>query len=245
MTSPLALHETGTAPPASGSSATRRTDAVRPVSGGVETSGGWPAPAGRLHIVAWEDPVVDSSGVDALGPYVEAFWLPVLGPSATLLLRRLAAGLRASPRGYDLELEDAARALGLGGVGGRRSPFRRAILRCARYGIARHQGDDGLAVRRWLTPLPERHLRRLPPSLQALHPRWAAMTCGPATIDAVRRRARALALELAASDPGRECLERHLVGRGVHPAVAYESAAWVLRHAVPGGGRGGDGSRSA
>ena len=100
--------------------------------------------------------MVESSGFDALGPYVELFWLPVLGPSATLLLRRLASELRASPDGYDLELDVAARALGLGGVGGRRSPLRRAILRCTRYSVARHLGDDRLAVRRWLTALPER-----------------------------------------------------------------------------------------
>jgi hypothetical protein len=232
VTSPLALHEAGTTYPELESSGTQRTGEVRPVTGGADTSGRWQAPARRLHIVAWEDPVVESTGVDALGPYVEAFWLPVLGPSATLLLRRLAAGLRASPHGYDLELEETARALGLGGVGGRRSPFRRAILRCARYGIARHQGLDRLAVRRWLTPLPERHLRRLPPSLQAQHLRWTVTEGGrPATIDAVRRRARSLAVELAASDPEQESLERRLVRRGVHPAVAYESATWAARRA--------------
>lgn len=185
--------------------------------------------------MAWDDPVVESSGFDVLGSYVELFWLPVLGPSATLLLRRLAAGLRARPDGYDLELDEAAQALGLGGVGGRRSPFRRAILRCTRYGVARHLGEDGLAVRRRLTTLPERQLRRLPSSLRAQHRRWeAAAASEPGTIEVVRRRARRLALELAVTDPGRESLERRLVGHGVHPALAYESATWAEMH---GGGR--------
>jgi hypothetical protein len=182
-------------------------------------------------VVAWDDPVVESSGFDALSPYVELFWLPVLGPSATLLLRRLVAGLRARPNGYDLQLDEAAQALGLGGVGGRRSPFRRAILRCTRYGVARHLGDDRLAVRRRLTALPERQLRRLPGSLQAQHHRWEA-TAGaePGTIEVVRRRARWLALELAATDPEQESLERRLVGHGIHPALAYESATWAEGH---------------
>jgi hypothetical protein len=178
--------------------------------------------------VAWDDPVVESSGFDVLGSYVELFWLPVLGPSATLLLRRLAAGLRARPGGYDLPLDEAARALGLGGVGGRRSPFRRAILRCTRYGVARHLGEDRLAVRRRLTVLPERQLRRLPNSLQAHHARWeAAAATEPGTIGIVRRQARRLALELAVTDPGRQSLERRLVRHGVHPALAYESATWA------------------
>lgn len=181
--------------------------------------------------MAWDDPVVECSGFDALSPYVELFWLPVLGPSATLLLRRLAAGLRARPDGYDLQLDEAARALGLGGVGGRRSPFRRAILRCTRYGVARHLGDDRLAVRRRLTPLPERHVRRLPGSLQVQHQRWkATAAAGPGTIEVVRKRARWLALELAATNPERESLERCLVGHGVHPALAYESVTWAEEH---------------
>ncbi len=172
--------------------------------------------------------MVESSGFDVLDPYVELFWLPVLGPSATLLLRRLASGLRTNPGGYDLELDLAARALGLGAAGGRRSPFRRAILRCTRYGAARHLGDDRLAVRRRLSALPSRHLRRLPAPLQAQHRRWeAAAAAGPGTVEAVRRHARWLALELAAAHPGGESLERRLVEHGVHPAVAFESANWA------------------
>jgi hypothetical protein len=128
----------------------------------------------RLRILPWSDPVVEEGGVDVLGPYVELFWLPVLGPSATWLLRRMVAGLRARPSGFHLDLEETARALGLGGVGGRRSPFRRALLRCTRYGVARHQGHDALVVRLVLGPLPDQQLHRLPRSLQVQHQRWAA-----------------------------------------------------------------------
>lgn len=216
--------------------------AEQPTAPDADGAGQRTLPPPCIHIVAWDDPVVESSGFDVLGPYVELFWLPVLGPSSTFLLRRLASGLRASPAGYDLGLDSAARALGLGGVGGRRSPFQRAILRCTRYRVARHLGDDRLAVRRWLTALPERHLRRLPEPLQAHHRRWeAAAAFGPGTLDVVRRRARWLAIELAATDAGRESLERRLVSHGVHPAVAFESASWVTEPLPtrPRIGRGG------
>src|ERR1700722_16066095 len=111
-----------------------------------------------LHVVAWIEPKIDALGIDARSHYVETFWLPVLGPSATWLLRRIADGLDRSPDGFELDLEETARALRLGGRGGRHSPFRRAILRCTRYGLARHAGKGVLAVRRTVAPLPHRHL---------------------------------------------------------------------------------------
>ena len=41
----------------------------------------------------WLDPVVDDHGFDPRSRYVEEFWLGVLGPTATWLIRRLVAGL--------------------------------------------------------------------------------------------------------------------------------------------------------
>ncbi len=127
-----------------------------------------------LRIVAWEDPVVEATGMDPRSSYVETFWLPVLGPSATWLVRHLADGLDAVPDGFDLCLEDEARRLGLGGLGSRHSPFQRAILRCARYGLARHTGPGTLAVRRRISPVPRRHVLRFPDSLRAEHDHWEA-----------------------------------------------------------------------
>jgi len=49
--------------------------------------------------------------VDTASPDIR---LGILGPSTTWLLRRLAAGLEASPDGFDLPLADTAQALGPG-----------------------------------------------------------------------------------------------------------------------------------
>jgi hypothetical protein len=179
-----------------------------------------------LHVVAWDDPVVEATGLDPRSAYVEMFWLPLLGPSATWLLRRLADGLQTAPEGFDLEMEEAACALGLGGVGGRRSPFHRAILRCTRYAVARHLGPDVLAVRRRVAPLPDRYVFRLPRSLQEQHRRWAADGHRAPAMAAERRRARLLALDLVILGEDRAGIERRLLRWDVHPALAYESAEW-------------------
>lgn len=178
----------------------------------------------RVRVLPWDDPAVEAGGLDPRSAYVERFWLPLLGPSATWLLRRIADGLDRSPDGFDLDLDDTARALGLGGLGSRHSPFRRAVLRCARYGLARHAGAGVLAVRRAVTPIPKRHLGRLTLSLQEEHAHWTE----PRPVMAFeRRRARLLGLDLAVLGQDRAGVERHLLHCGIHPALAYESAGWA------------------
>jgi len=54
---------------------------------------------------------------------VEDYWLGILGPSTVWLLRRLAAGFEYSPEGFDLDLAETARSLGLGDRSGRHSPL--------------------------------------------------------------------------------------------------------------------------
>jgi hypothetical protein len=102
-----------------------------------------------LHIKPWPDPVIDRVGHDPRSAYVERFWLGILGPSTTWLLRRLAAGLETTPAGFDLALSDTARALGLGGEG-RSSPFVRALGRCCQFQLAAPEDEATLAVRRKL-----------------------------------------------------------------------------------------------
>ena len=125
-----------------------------------------------IHVVGWPDQVIDKLGYDPRSLYVETFWLGILGPTCTWLMRRLAAGLDEDPAGFDLDLADTARALGLGGRSGRHSPFRRALARCVTFEVARREGPTTLAVRRRLPPLPRRHLLRLPPTLQEKHTHW-------------------------------------------------------------------------
>ena len=127
-------------------------------------------PVDVMRVVAWVDPVVDALGFDPRSDYVELFWLGVIGPSTTWLMRRLAAGLDRSPEGFTLDLIETARALGIGGHGGlgsRNSPFARTLVRACQFGLAQPNGAQ-LAVRRRLPPLNARQLERLPTRLQAL-----------------------------------------------------------------------------
>jgi hypothetical protein len=103
---------------------------------------------------------------------VEEYWLSILGPSTVWLLRRLAAGFEYSPLGFDLDLAETARSLGLGDRSGRHSPFVRSINRTIQFGLARLTGAEELSVRRRVPPLTPARLGRLSPGLQARHAAW-------------------------------------------------------------------------
>src|ERR1700722_14869495 len=90
-----------------------------------------------VRVLAWSDSLVTEICVHPRSLYVEQFWLPVLGPSTSWLYRHLVDELEASPLGVELDLDDVAHSLGLGGARGRRSAFGRAIERLIHYGVAR------------------------------------------------------------------------------------------------------------
>lgn len=128
-------------------------------------------PETHLEIRPWPDPVLDNLGHDPRSPYTERYWLPILGPSATWLVRRLAGGLDEHPDGFELDPGEWALELGLGMRGGRHGPFWRSVDRACRFGAASRHGTV-LAVRRRLPPLTSRQVERLPPDLQRRHQAW-------------------------------------------------------------------------
>ncbi len=185
-----------------------------------------PVPA-TLPIRPWPDGVIDALGHDPRSIYVERFWLGILGPSTTWLLRRLATGLEASPAGFDLPLAETARALGLGDQGGRHSPFMRALARCCKFDLAEPRPEGALAVRRKLPPLNRRQVMRLPPSLQEEHRKWQDEQLATPAADQMRRRCRRLALSLLELGEDVDAAERQLLRWKFHPLLCRESAAWA------------------
>src|SRR4051812_37142812 len=125
-----------------------------------------------IHISAWDDPIVDQLGHDPRSPYVEQFWLPILGPSTTFLMRHLSARLDEEPEGFDLSVDDTARLLGLGTRSGLGSPFIRAMARTGQFRLTRPCGPDAIEVRRKLPGLSSPQISRLPAPVRDAHDGW-------------------------------------------------------------------------
>lgn len=190
-------------------------------------------PTDSLRIVAWPDPVIDLVGHDLRSSYVERFWLPILGPSTTLLLRLIAAGLDESPDGFDLPLIDTACALGLGTRGGRNAPFLRAIERSSTFKLTRSPATGVLEVRRKVPPLTRVQISRLPASLQDAHSGWLEVELRTPDLETKRRKARRLALSLAELGDDDEAIERQLHLWKVHPAMAHDALRWARQRHQP------------
>lgn len=99
------------------------------------------------------------------------FYLGILGPSAVVAARRLAAWLEASPEGFAVPPAVLARQLGLGTGTGRNAPLTKTLTRLAGFGLAAVR-DDAYAMRLAFPPLNPRQVRRLPPHLVQAHGRF-------------------------------------------------------------------------
>jgi len=182
----------------------------------------------RIIVRPWADPVVEAAGFDPRSAYVERFWLGLLGPSATWLMRRLVAGLEACPAGFELDVHTTAAALGLKARGSRLGVFGRTLDRLARFGALRETAGGELEVRRKLAPLTRGQLRQLPVDVRQEHQRWLAVH-GAAVDEARRRRARRLALSLLELGEDCEATERQLHRWRYSPMLAREATAWAWK----------------
>lgn len=173
-----------------------------------------------IEIVAWSDPSFELTGHDPRSVYVERFWLGLLGPSTTWMLRRFARGLEECPQGFRVDLADTGRALGLGESLGRNSATQRSLLRACQFGAAYRVSGQRLAVRSHLPTLTRRQVSRLPETLQQAHERWMAHPVGEDEL----RRATAAARGLAAAGERLGDIERQLRTWGCAPLLARDAA---------------------
>ncbi|HEX2040151.1 MAG TPA: hypothetical protein VHF47_10515 [Acidimicrobiales bacterium] len=186
-------------------------------------------PVDTLFVRPWPDPVIDRLGHDPRSHYVETYWLGILGPSTTWLLRRVVAGFDddGCGDGYELDLAETARCLGLGERRSRHSPFARALSRLVQFDVAQLQGDRVLAVRRRLPPLNRRQVERLPRSLRRSHQELREADLHVDAGGQARRRAEQLALSLLDLGEDAVAIERQLLRWKFPPTLAREATAWA------------------
>ena len=117
------------------------------------------------------DERVQRVGFDLTDPYVEQCWSAVVGPSSTLLLRRLPT-LWVAHVPAQIGASDLSRSLGLGVGVGDRSRLANTLNRLVQYRLATPApGGAGLDVFRKVAPLSARQVVRVPQWTRATHER--------------------------------------------------------------------------
>lgn len=217
--SPTAVAPTTTSSP---------TTAPPPAMASPDSAPADDAMATRLGVIPWSDPVAAGSSHDPRSAYVETFWLPTIGPSTTLLIRRLADEFDAEPDGFEIDRSSLSREIGLGTRVDAKSRFARTIERAERFGLVQHHGGI-LHVRRTIPDLSPRQVARLGERLQALHHSW---TLDPTDDGAQRRtelkRAAHLARTLLALGESSHQVELQLHRWHFHPSIAWHAVQWAL-----------------
>lgn len=117
----------------------------------------------RFTPVDHPDARVKRVGFDLTDPYVEHCWSAVVGPSSTLLLRRMPVLWASQQVPAEVEASKLSRSLGLGVGVGERSRLVSTMNRLVQYRLARPAPEGaGLKVFRQVSPLTPRQLERVP-----------------------------------------------------------------------------------
>jgi hypothetical protein len=132
----------------------------------AEAGTGRPGPV--LSVAAWWEPDLARTGHAPASEYVERFWLPVLGPAATLALRWMARSLTEHPEGFTVRIDDLAGQLGLSQATGRHAACPKSLDRLCYFDLARERSGR-LEVRTHVPSLRPGAVRRLPPALARAH----------------------------------------------------------------------------
>lgn len=128
------------------------------------------APVNHLvfHATPHPDARVHRAGFDLDSAYLERCWLPIVGPSSVLMLRRMPQ-LWERGSSVAVPVDELANALGLGGATGRHSPVMRTVDRLVRFRFAAWSSPSELDVYTEAAPLPHRYVDRLPASVRETH----------------------------------------------------------------------------
>jgi hypothetical protein len=118
------------------------------------------------------NPKVRRLGFELTDPYVEQCWSGVIGPSSTLLLRRMPA-LWVERVPAVMPASELSRSIGLGAGTNSNSRFGATLKRLADFHLIRHAGPSGdhFEVFVEVSPLTPRQLVRLPKWTRATHER--------------------------------------------------------------------------
>lgn len=125
-----------------------------------------------LNPVSHPDRRVRQVGFGLSDPYLEQCWSALVGPSSTLLLRRLPE-LWEQQKPAQIEASELARTLGLGVGSGKHSPLAHTLDRLVRFRFAQWSGQerDNLDVYLEVPPLMAHQLAKVPQWTRDTHDR--------------------------------------------------------------------------
>ena len=180
-----------------------------------------------IAIKPLKDPIIDTLGYDSNDDYCKNFWLPILGPTAFLLLKHLIEKLEVNPEGYPMDTGRTSQNIGLRFRIGKHPPVRKSLERYCVLGLGKHNGGASFVIRRSLPPLSNRHVGMLPDFITTKYSQWLSDSDDVTPGIRTRSRASQYATRVLRnrSDKDTEVffdIEKMLLDRGFTPSVTTE-----------------------
>lgn len=160
----------------------------------------------------------------AYDPYIEAFLLPLLGPTATLLLNNLTIQSISENQSFQIDGSELSNRVGTGNRTGQCAPVFKQLSRLTKSGLIFEQGENEYLIPKTINPLPEYLVQRLSAKQRAEHDQWInRLSISP--LSTQRRRLKLLISRLEIMGTSQQRVNKALLSSGLHPSIISEAIA--------------------
>ncbi len=157
-------------------------------------------------------------------PYIETFWLPLLGPTATWLMNDLCLRALIQQDSFSLQLNEISLRIGIGSREGSSSPVMKQLSRLCQAHVLYRHGENEYLVPRTIEPPRTEMFYKLKEHKRLHHKLWMTrLLDSPA--ETQRRRIRALVTRLEMMGFNAPIISTTLLATGLHPSIIGEAIA--------------------
>ncbi len=164
----------------------------------------------------------------AYDPYIETFWLKILGPTATLLTNYLVLRSMTSKNEYRMALSNLSFQLGTGLRSGKQSPVFKQLRRLCENELLYQISENEFLVPKSIKPLSQHQLRRFEGQLRVEHDDWI-QKINISPLSTQKKRIRALLARLDLLGAQQQEFNNAISSCGLHPSIIGEVIATSMQ----------------
>ena len=159
-------------------------------------------------------------------PYIDKFWLPILGPTAALLLHELMSKALIKNDPFHSTIGELSTCIGVGNREGNASPIAKNLKRLCDFGLI-SKYNELFYVPTNIEQMPEDKLRKLSYTLQSDHKRWIYCLSEDA-LATQRQKASFLFASLTLKLTETHEILKALSRSGLHPSIIGETTKHLM-----------------
>jgi len=160
----------------------------------------------------------------AYDPYVETFWLKVLGPTATLLTNYLSMNSITNRNAFKADLSELSFELGTGVRSGKQSPVSKQLKRLVQNEIIFQISENEFLVPKCISPMKVMQLSKLDNQNRIRHEVWMQrLNISP--LSTQRKRMKSLLCRLDLTGADKQSVANAISSCGLHPSIIGEAIA--------------------